>query len=921
MVGAADGHAPGYISLRSAEVILSDIRPIKLRVDALRSVNVFLDEFLYNILNAARSLSTEKLREGLLKVLPGALGKEALLEAEVELRAYWERTNGAAPPQAAIEENGKDFHLQWSFELLRLKCEAYSTLNDSDEDADVEKRLNDHSVQGGGASPVKTALVAPAALYLTAILEAICEHILSNVGRVAARDSSRTSATVQDLFVALCEDDSIYGLFKSLKVYEQIESLSNMPKPRRSKSFSRTDRPSSLSRTSSPHHDTATNHRDSPALPSRARSRISSDTVMTATAATTSSSRSSFEKSRAMKLFNRSSGEQGAFSSDTHGSGHKKSDSVISDATTRQTPSLYNDSQEFEDDSMLEEFDNAMRSGPTMKMSLTPDRLKTMESYNKERGGRGGTRKAPPKSSRHASKASEKPPYDLSTLPPSPSPKPNPIPPLRHVDSIIEDDEEGSRTDGRLSKANIPSANPKRARAISASVPPTSNRHFLTRKPSQDAANRAPAQRDRHIPKQLDIPSGNPPRTRRVVRGIEDLDLDDVMGGSDDDDSNVLDVPVPPKRGPQTAGAVSSSTRDLIDFLSTGPPDENFSPTGVSAANASAISLDSKQKGSGRLQRMMSKLRIAQTPVTSPTRGTLTAKKSMSSLSLANRPIPPRPPRVVQPSSPSRDSWEDQSVSHSNGPSDPSFSPPAPRRELSQNGHSPSPTHSAPSSVVVNGNGNGHGFVHPVTDDDRVLAGTPRAYKVHVPTSRPTSRPSSTTPQHVPESTPASRSQAVASLNINGSNGAQPSADNARDLRRLLAQATTADECRLLLDMFLAKCGFPAENIEYKNPYPSPTTADGGPQSTVRGDGLEHSLVELLLGCRSDAVPYTPNHTSPSKVTPTVVTPSNVSPNNVHAPGLASPPHTPTAPRISNGASPISPTFANTPGMRHTARA
>lgn len=42
-------------------------------------------------------------------------------------------------------------------------------------------------------------------------------HILSNVGRVAARDSSRTSATVQDLFVALCEDDSIYGLFKTMK--------------------------------------------------------------------------------------------------------------------------------------------------------------------------------------------------------------------------------------------------------------------------------------------------------------------------------------------------------------------------------------------------------------------------------------------------------------------------------------------------------------------------------------------------------------------------------------------------------------------------------------------------------------------------------------------------------------------------------
>lgn len=40
---------------------------------------------------------------------------------------------------------------------------------------------------------------------------------MSNVGRVATRDSSRATATVQDLFVALCEDDSIYSLFKTMK--------------------------------------------------------------------------------------------------------------------------------------------------------------------------------------------------------------------------------------------------------------------------------------------------------------------------------------------------------------------------------------------------------------------------------------------------------------------------------------------------------------------------------------------------------------------------------------------------------------------------------------------------------------------------------------------------------------------------------
>lgn len=108
---------PTYISSHSADVILSDIRPIKLKIEALRCINVLLDEFLYSILAAARSLSTDKLRAGLLKVLPTNLGKEALLEAEVELRAYWERTKLPGGPSSPMLEEGQGFNLQWSFEV------------------------------------------------------------------------------------------------------------------------------------------------------------------------------------------------------------------------------------------------------------------------------------------------------------------------------------------------------------------------------------------------------------------------------------------------------------------------------------------------------------------------------------------------------------------------------------------------------------------------------------------------------------------------------------------------------------------------------------------------------------------------------------------------------------------------------------
>ncbi len=58
-----------------------------------------------------------------------------------------------------------------SLQLLRLKCEAYSTMNDTDEDPEVEKRLNERMINAGGTAPPHTSLMAPAALYLTAILE------------------------------------------------------------------------------------------------------------------------------------------------------------------------------------------------------------------------------------------------------------------------------------------------------------------------------------------------------------------------------------------------------------------------------------------------------------------------------------------------------------------------------------------------------------------------------------------------------------------------------------------------------------------------------------------------------------------------------------------------------------------------------
>lgn len=109
---------PLYLSGRSADVVLSEIRPTKLAPDALRSVNVLLDELLWMILSTSRSFATEQLKIGFTKLLPNPLGKEALLEAEVELKAYWDRTRDA--PSRPYVDNIQDFPLHPAFEVRSL---------------------------------------------------------------------------------------------------------------------------------------------------------------------------------------------------------------------------------------------------------------------------------------------------------------------------------------------------------------------------------------------------------------------------------------------------------------------------------------------------------------------------------------------------------------------------------------------------------------------------------------------------------------------------------------------------------------------------------------------------------------------------------------------------------------------------------
>ncbi|KIY73974.1 hypothetical protein CYLTODRAFT_365006 [Cylindrobasidium torrendii FP15055 ss-10] len=889
MSGTIQG--PAYLSTHAAEVTLSEIRPIKLNSDALVCINVLLDEFLYDVLRTAQSITTEKLRTGLLGVLPTTLGKEALLEAEVELRSYRERNTG----RQLADDDRDTFDLNYAFELLKLKCTAYSTLNETDEDPMAERRLEERM---GGRSPA-TALVAQASLYLTAILEAICEHILSNVGRVASRDSSKSLATVPDLFTALCEDDAIYGLFKTMNVYSEIEEMSKAPKVRRSKSLNRADSKMSkaTSRASSPYQESS--------------SQLSSDAH-----GSPSGSRTSLDKRSMKKLAPRAS-------SDTVHTTTGRSDSALSEET-QQTWSAY---QEFEDDASLAEFDDLMRSTSTMKVSLTPDRLRTMEIHKQEKGR---DRRAP-----LSQPEPELPPPSRGERRPT----------LRHVDSIIEDDESSPPRE-------VPTT-PVRSRSssLTARSRSSSNAPRLLRKPSKTGPSQPKpptppvpmyAAQPKRVPPPIGAPqsfdpSPFPTKTRRKQVNRESLDLDAVMNGSDDEDmaDEMPQIQSPPRtpastrrtpkvsattrelmsflddgppgstpRPPVTlapattpAPKLSKAGRELLDFLNEGPPEMMQPPPGPSITFAE----NEKPRGGGRLQRMMSKLSLNgdkahhslnhqssdefRRPSVVPTPSILRSKSSNGSLGMASFRSSPRPPPLSPPASPQ--DHLDYLPRYRTPSTAGSTASRTPKWEQLSGGAMPAPPTPASQSKAaammgngyVNGSINGqppttprrttvNGATHvektPVRPDPiNSVVYTPQRTAVPVveppaPVVEPPQPIASPAPEPVVELEPKVVFVPAAAQTEPEPEPPVKFEDKAQDLRALMAKATTAEECRLILEMFLVKAGVaPVEDAEAKsvdaNVYPSPSPSELAHETTPTDTMLEQMMVEFFLGSEAAA--------------------------------------------------------------------
>ena len=478
--------------------------------------------------------------------------------------------------------------------------------------------------------------------------------------------------------------------------------------------------------------------------------------------------------------------------------------------------------------------------------------------------------------------------------------------PLQLVDSIVEDEEESPPT--RARQGSVPSTStfaaiiPGRIRSVSNTSilgirspilkPMRSSFTPVTHKIPGSEMRQT---RDVRKPSDIVIPT----RTRNRQRRHDSLDIDDVMNGSDDDGDQTSQKPSSPAahRVSRAQYPVSAYTRDLMAILDEGPPEPKISQSGRELLDFLAQGppdYDSNtatlepSKAKGRLQRMISKLSMGGEKTktgpgsdtskppslkqpTTPIRSTISSQPSLTTLSsLANRPIPPRPPRISPPPSPHFSYDEDKSIRSPPQNSSQDTSSPVVERVVKP---VPVPLASVPNTQdkLVHRNSSLHESVtvkpipvplatvssNKATQERPVLRPLATQVNGNAKNGHSPKEVSPEAPQPIWPTRTISRKAvpSIVPIPVDPPPTSFFTETDAKDMQRLFTNASTVDECRLIFDMFMTRSSAvkrSAPEIDAPYPSPSPSLVQDAPVvqncSVEEALLIESTLVEFFLG-------------------------------------------------------------------------
>ncbi len=151
---------------------------------ALQLANSFVDQLLFNIIYVAGSTALSSLRPAVSDVLKPKLAKDAINQADEELREYLGGGEVDELARTPTPDSARDWDLELAWKRTRLRCMVYSSLGDLEEEDEDYYMEQEHL--RGESEDILTEIVSPAvAIFLTSILEFMGEQVLVISGQAA----------------------------------------------------------------------------------------------------------------------------------------------------------------------------------------------------------------------------------------------------------------------------------------------------------------------------------------------------------------------------------------------------------------------------------------------------------------------------------------------------------------------------------------------------------------------------------------------------------------------------------------------------------------------------------------------------------------------------------------------------------------
>lgn len=367
---------PLYFSEAATTSVLSEIRPLEFSPAALTATNYLVDELLQlflhaalapadptstqRILQAGEHLTTERFKNGVLKVVGTHLGKGCVVEAELSIRLLleFEGNGSSGNPDTSVEHQS----------ISRGNDDGGEITAQVQEEAMFRTMRNQIMLLNKTQTP--SLMMATAAAHLTPIdilyaercLRYLGVYFIRSFGRVCERSSCKDVVGLEEVMSALGENNTVWSFIQRMRVRSFIEI--ELAAERRNTGSITLNHSSSFRRPARPQRIIPLSDRS---LTSSNNTTIGADVsrqLLVKPLPTSASAKVTQEMERRNSIKAANPSEVCTLSSHDH--------SAIAD----QAKHAMMQREEF-----TRRFEVLMRSDKTMKVSLTPTRIKEDVSY------------------------------------------------------------------------------------------------------------------------------------------------------------------------------------------------------------------------------------------------------------------------------------------------------------------------------------------------------------------------------------------------------------------------------------------------------------------------------------------------------------------------------------------------------------